>query len=528
MGVSGSQQGTDSPSHTPSFSHRQILQILWTLLLCLFVSSLSGTVVGTALPTIVGDLGGQDQLAWVASATLLTATVSTPLWGKLSDLYGRKRLMQVAIALFVITSALAGLSQSIATLIAARAGQGVGMGGVLALSQAIIADIVSSRERGRYAGYFTAGGASYGAATVAGPLIGGFLVQGPGWRWCFYVGIPIAVVASVVLQRTLHLPTVRRDAQIDWMGATLITASASAILVLLSLAGTEFAWVSGWTAALAAASAGSLVAAVFVERRATEPILPPRLFRNPTFTLTGTAGFFVGLAMLGVLIYLPQYLQVVRGMSPTASGLLTVPLVLSMLMVSVLCGRSITRRGRWRAFPLAGLAVLASAGGLLSTLRSDTNVATICAYTVLFGAGLGLTVQVLILAVQNTSEPRDLGIATSCATFFRSMGGAVGVGVFGAILSGHLDSLPSRLGTPAEISGLPESLRSAVRDGFTLGLGHSFLITVPLLLLGLLALLGVKEVPLRGRTSLPTSVTESTASCVPANATPAPPAKPVS
>jgi EmrB/QacA subfamily drug resistance transporter len=520
MSATGSQPAsepeTTSPQSTerPSFSHKQIIEIVWALLLCLFVTSLSATVVGTALPTIVGDLGGQDQLAWVASATLLTTTVSTPLWGKVSDLYGRKPLMQIAIAVFVVTSLLAGLSQTMGELIAARAAQGVGMGGVIALSQTIMADIVSPRERGRYSGYL---GASFGVATVAGPLIGGFLVDGPGWRWCFYVGIPIAVVASLVLQKTLHLSFVGRNARIDWLGATFITASASALLLLLSLAGQEFGWVSPWSAGLVLVSLVSLVLAVLVERRAAEPILPPRLFRSPTFCLTGIAAFFVGVAMFGAMIYLPQYLQVVRGKSPTVSGLLTIPLVICMLTVSMVCGRAITRWGRWKVFPLVGLLLVATGSALLSTLRSDTDLVAVCAYMAVFGCGLGLTMQVLVLAVQNTSEVRDLGIATSSSTFFRSMGGAVGVALFGAILTSGVtasipevlakrgtrtaggDSLSGHLGTPAEIGALPEPLRTAIREGFTIGLDRIYLLAVPLVLLAFFALLAVKEVPLRGR-----------------------------
>ncbi|MEQ4204549.1 MDR family MFS transporter [Actinopolymorpha sp. B9G3] len=525
MSATGSQPASEPPTTTtsgttpqsterPSFSHKQIIEIVWALLLCLFVTSLSATVVGTALPTIVGDLGGQDQLAWVASATLLTTTVSTPLWGKISDLYGRKPLMQIAIAVFVVTSLFAGLSQTMGELIAARAAQGVGMGGVIALSQTIMADIVSPRERGRYAGYL---GASFGVATVAGPLIGGFLVDGPGWRWCFYVGIPIAVVASLVLQKTLHLSFVRRKTRIDWLGAMFITASASALLLLLSLAGQEFAWVSPWSAALVLVSLVSLVLAVLVERRATEPILPPRLFRSPTFCLTGIAAFLVGVAMFGAMIYLPQYLQVVRGKSPTVSGLLTIPLVICMLSVSMVCGRAITRWGRWKVFPLVGLLLVATGSALLSTLRADTDLVAVCAYMAVFGCGLGLTMQVLVLAVQNTSEVRDLGIATSSSTFFRSMGGAVGVALFGAILTSGVtasipevlarrgarapseDSLSSHLGTPAEIGALPEPLRTAIREGFTIGLDRIYLLAVPLVLLAFFALLAVKEVPLRGR-----------------------------
>ncbi|REF35284.1 MDR family MFS transporter [Thermasporomyces composti] len=501
----------------PAFSHREILRIIWALLLCLFVSSLSQTVIATALPTIVGDLGGQDQLAWVASAALLTTTVSTPLWGKVSDLYGRKPLMQVAVWMFVLTSVGAGLATNMGGLVAARAAQGVAIGGVLAMSQAIMADVVSPRERGRYSGYL---GASFGVSTVAGPLIGGFLVDGPGWRWCFYVGLPIAVVASVVLERTLRLPAVRRQTPIDWLGATFLTASASSLLLVLSLAGNVFAWLSWWTAVLGAVFVVTLVGAVVVERRAAEPILPPRLFKNPTFCLTGVAGFFVGFAMFGVMIYLPQYLQVVRGKSPTESGLLTLPLVFGMLVVGLLCGRAITRWGRWKIFPLVGLVLVAIGSALLSTLDSETNLVALCVYMLLFGSGLGFTQQVLVLAVQNTCERRDLGIATSAATFFRSLGGAVGVALFGAILSARITSaIPSllaergatvpssdsspRLGTPSEIAALPEPLRSAIREGFTLGLDTIYLLLVPLVLLAFLAVLAVKEVPLRGPGPVP-------------------------
>lgn len=492
-----------------SLSHGQILKIIWSLQACLFVASLSHAVIGAALPTIVGDLGGQDQLAWAVSAMLLTSTVSTPLWGKVSDLYGRKPLMHASIATFVVASTLAGVSQNMEMFIVARAGQGIGAGGIFALAQAIVADVLISRDRGRYSGYFTAGGVSYGVATISSPFIGGFLVDGIGWRWCFYICIPIAVVASVALQRTLRLPVVRRRTRIDWLGALFITAAISALLLLISLPGKQFAWASGWTALLAAATAVSVAAVVLVERRAADPILPPRLFRSRTFCLTGAAGFVTGFALAANSFYLPQYLQVVQGRSATMAGLLTMPMVVTMLLVSIGCGWLITRWGRWKVFPLVGLGILAAAATLLSTLRSSTDLAAIYGYVIVFGAGLGLTVQVLVLAVQNTSEHRDLGIATSCALFFRSMGSTVSAGVVGAVISAQLTSsvpailaarqaqpppgpLSSHLGTPAEIAALPEPLRSAIRESFTLGLDRSYLILVPLVLLSLLALIAVK------------------------------------
>lgn len=507
-----SQSGSSSESER-SFSHAQILEIVGALILCLFVAALSQTMVATALPTIVGELGGQDQLAWIATATMLTATISTPLWGKLSDIYGRKRLLQLAIIGFAVTSMLAGLAQTMGQLVTARAAQGIGMGGIMALSQAILGDVVSPRERGRYGGYL---GASFGVATVAGPLIGGFLVDGAGWRWCFFVGIPVAVIALVVLQYKLRTVTVRRDASIDWWGATFICLSASALLVLLSLAGHQFAWGSGWTVLLASVAGVSLIVAIGIERRVPEPILAPRLFRDRTFSLTSAAGFFLGAAMFGTMIYLPQYLQVVRGKSPTESGLLMLPLIVSMLLLSVASGRAITHWGRWKAFPVVGLALLAVAAALFTTIDPTTSLVAIASYMTLAGAGLGCTMQVLILAVQNATQRGDLGIATSASMFFRSMGGAVGVALFGAILTSRLTtaipellaergirlpdaggSVRSELGTPDQIAGLPGPVREVIREGFTLGLDRIYVVTVPLVLLSLLAILAVKELPLR-------------------------------
>ncbi|MGN6300851.1 MAG: MDR family MFS transporter [Angustibacter sp.] len=500
-----------APSPTGYLPHRQVLEVLWGLLLALFVSSLSATVVGTALPTIVGELGGQDKLAWVATATILTMTVSIPLWGKLSDLYGRKRLFQLAIVVYVLASVFAGMAQNMPELIAARAVQGIGVGGMQALAQAIMADIVSPRERGRYSGYL---GASFGLATVAGPLIGGFLVDGPGWRWCFYVGVPFAVAALIVIQRVLKLTTPRRDVTIDWAGAAALTLSASSLIVWLSLGGQEFAWRSVWTIAFLVVAVVALVVAVVVERRAVDPILPPRLFRDRTFNLTSIAGFLVGVALFGVMIYLPQYFQIVKGQSPTASGLLTLPMVATMLLTSMLSGKRITATGRWKVYPVVGTALMAVALGLLSRIHAGTSLVLVSLDIALLGLGLGLTMQVLVLAVQNAAQPRDIGIATSAANFFRSMGGAVGIAVFGALLTSRLhDALPGllqkagvpakamagagRLGTPDAVAALPGPVRHAVREAFTLGLDRIFLVGLPVAAVGTVVLLFVREVALR-------------------------------
>jgi len=491
-------------------THREILVVMSGLMLGMLVAALGQTVVATALPTIVGELGGQDQLAWVVSATLLTSTASTPLWGKLSDLYGRRPLFQAAIVVFLVGSVLCGLSQDMAQLIGFRAVQGLGIGGLMALSQAIIGDIVSPRERGRYQGYI---GSVFGVASVAGPLIGGFLVDGPGWRWCFYVGVPIGIAAYVVTNRVLTMPFTRRDHQIDYLGAALIVGGVSLLLLLLSLGGKEFEWGSTEIGAMAAGSAVLLALAVVQERRAVEPIIPPRLFRIPTFRITSVAGFIVGVALFGAIVYLPQYLQIVKGQSPTRSGLLTIPLMAGLMGMSIGSGRVITRSGRYKVFPVVGLIVVAVGLGLFSLLGVDTPLPVAGAYMLVLGAGLGMVMQVLVLAVQNAVEHRDLGTATSAATFFRSMGGALGVAVFGALLSDRLSRyIPERLaaagvegraggrdllGTPDAIAALPGPVRDAVLGGFADSLSDIYTIAIPVALLGFVVVLFLPELPLR-------------------------------
>ncbi len=407
---------------------------MYGLMLALLTSMISTSVIGTALPTIVGELGGQEQLSWVAGATLLTMTVSTPLWGKLSDLFGRKHMFQLSLLLFVAASVVAGLSLNMAMLIGGRAVQGIGAGGLSALTQVILGDIVEPRERGRYSGYI---GAVFGVSTVAGPLLGGFIVDADwlGWRWCFYVCVPVAVIAFAVIQRVLRLEHVRRDARIDWWGAFTVTGGAATLMLLLSLGGHEFAWRSGWTYGLLALSVAFFGFAVAAERRAAAPILPPRLFRDRTFVLAATASMLVGVAMFGAMIYLPQYLQIVKGMSPTASGLMTLPMVLGLFVASISSGRIVTHTGKWKKFPLAGLLLVALALGLLSRLGVHSSNVTVGVDIAILGIGLGLTMQMLILATQNAVRARDMAVSTSGVSFFRSLGGAVGVAAFGAILT---------------------------------------------------------------------------------------------
>ncbi|MEQ4720236.1 MDR family MFS transporter [Nonomuraea sp. B19D2] len=500
------------------YTHREILEVMSGLMLAMLTSMISTSVVGTALPTIVGELGGQDQYSWVASATMLTMTVSTPLWGKLSDLFGRKLLFQTALGLFVAASLVAGLSQDIGQLIAARAVQGLGVGGLSALAQVILGDIVSPRERGRYSGYM---GAVFGISTVAGPLLGGFLVDTGwlGWRWCFYVVVPFAVVSFIVIQKVLKLPKVRRSTSIDIWGATTITASASSLMLLLTLGGVEFEWNSLWTYFLAALSLLMLALAVVAERTARNPILPPRLFRNRTFVLTSLASLFVGMAMFGAMIYLPQYLQIVKGLSPTQSGLMTLPMVMALFLAGVISGKIVTRTGKWKIFPVAGLLIVAVGLFLLSKLHVDSSEWLIGFDVAVLGVGLGLSMQMLILAAQNGSELRDMASTTSGVSFFRSLGGAVGVAAFGAILTNRLKdemadmlraahiALPAggdvKLGSPGAIQHLPEPIKHIVLEAFTRGLETVFMVGVPIALIGFVATLFLKELPLRGSSTPP-------------------------
>lgn len=498
----------------PQYTHRQILEILAGLMMAMLTSMISTSVVATALPTIVGDLGGQDKLSWVASASLLTMTASTPLWGKLSDIAGRKLMFQTALIIFVAASVGAGLSQNIGQLIAARAFQGLGVGGLSALAQVILGDVVEPRQRGRYAGFM---GAVFGVSTVAGPLLGGFIVDadGLGWRWCFYVCVPLAVVAFLVIQKVLQLPKVRRDTRIDVFGAFTITGSAAVLMLVLSLGGTEFAWNSNWTYGLLGGAAVLLLLAVVAERIARDPILPPRLFRNRTFVLTSFISICVGMAMFGVMIYMPQYLQIVKGMSPTASGLMTLPLVVGMLVTSTGSGQIVTRTGRYKLFPVIGLLCIAGALFMLSRLHTDSPKLVVGTDLAVLGIGMGLSLQILILAAQNAAAPADLASTTSGVSFFRNLGGAMGVAAFGAILTnrvaGEITSgfqtagipLPSgggapELGSPAEIQKLPPQVRGIIQDAFTTSLETVFLFGIPVALLGFVAVLLLRELPLRG------------------------------
>jgi EmrB/QacA subfamily drug resistance transporter len=493
-------------------THREILEAMAGLMLGMLVAMLSSTVVSNALPRILHQLhGSESAYTWVVTATLLTTTAATPLWGKLADLVDKKLLMQLAIILFIAASVVAGLSQTIGMLIACRAFQGIGAGGILAMTQVIMAAMVSPRERGRYSGYL---GAVFAVATIAGPLVGGVIVDTSwlGWRWCFYVGVPIAAIALVVLQRTLHLPTVKRDVEIDYLGAAVITGGVSALLLWVSMAGQEFSWASWQTAVLVGCGLALLLAAVFVERRAAEPIIPLTLFRHRTVSLATGASLFVGVAMFGATIFLAQYFQIALGDSPTVSGLRTMPMILGLALASLVAGRRVTATGRWKRYLVGGSALATVGFALLGTLTADTDLVLTSIYMALIGIGLGMSMQNLVLSVQNTVPVGQLGVATATVSFFRSLGGAIGVAALGAVLAhrvtSHVLSGLARLGASTDqlggsatsipdVSKLPGPVASVVQHAYGSAVGTVFLASTPMMLVALVLILLIKEVPLR-------------------------------
>ncbi|WP_461096146.1 MFS transporter [Streptomyces bullii] len=501
-------------------THRQIMEALTGLLLGMFVAILSSTIVSNALPRIIGDLGGgQSAYTWVVTASLLTMTASTPLWGKLADLFSKKLLIQLALVVFVLGSAAAGMSQNPGMLIAFRAVQGIGMGGLSALAQIIMAAMISPRERGRYNGYL---GATFATAMVGGPLVGGVITDTGwlGWRWCFYVGVPFAVIALIVLQKTLHLPVVRRKVKVDWAGALFITAAVCLLLIWVTFAGDKYDWLSWQTGAMVGGAVVLLAVFVLVEAKASEPIIPLRLFRNRTITLASLASLFVGVAMFAGTVFFSQYFQLARDKSPTMSGVMTIPMIAGLFVSSTVSGQVITRTGRWKAWLLAG-GVLVTAGlGLLGTIRYDTAYWRVAVFMALLGLGIGMMMQNLVLCTQNQVAPGDLGAASSTVTFFRSLGGAMGVSALGAVLAHRItdyvkDGLAG-LGTQGaslghagtgegnipDLGAMPAPVRTVVESAYGHGVGDVFLYSAPLALLALLVTLFIKEVPLRTRGAL--------------------------
>ncbi|MYY17684.1 MULTISPECIES: MFS transporter [unclassified Streptomyces] len=504
----------EAPAGTP-MTHRQIMEALTGLLLGMFVAILSSTVVSNALPEIISDLGGgQSAYTWVVTASLLAMTATTPLWGKLADLFSKKLLVQIALIIYVAGSIVAGLSTSSGMLIICRVVQGVGVGGLSALAQIVMAAMISPRERGRYSGYL---GAVFAVATVGGPLLGGVITDTSwmGWRWCFYVGVPFAVIALIVLQKTLKLPVVKREVKVDWWGAFFISAAVSLLLLWVTFAGDKYDWMSWQTVVMVAGAALLALIFVLVESRASEPIIPLRLFRNRTITLASAASLFVGIGMFAGTVFFSQYFQLARGKSPTMSGVMTIPMIAGLFLSSTLSGQIITKTGRWKAWLVSGGFLLTAGLGMLGTIRYDTEYWHIAVFMFVMGLGIGMMMQNLVLATQNQVAPADLGAASSVVTFFRSLGGAIGVSALGAVLGnrvtqyvkdGLADLGPEGAafghggtggGGIPDLDKLPAPFRTVMEAAYGHGVADVFLYAAPAALLAFLLTLFIKEVALR-------------------------------
>ncbi|MFD4228550.1 MFS transporter [Streptomyces sp. NPDC058545] len=516
-GVRGghAKHGGISSSDGAPMTHRQIMEALTGLLLGMFVAILSSTVVSNALPEIISDLGGgQSAYTWVVTASLLAMTATTPLWGKLSDLFSKKLLVQIALIIYVAGSVVAGLSTSSGMLIACRVVQGIGVGGLSALAQIVMAAMIAPRERGRYSGYL---GAVFAVATVGGPLLGGVITDTSwmGWRWCFYVGVPFAVIALIVLQKTLKLPVVKREVKVDWTGAFFISAAVSLLLLWVTFAGDKYNWMSWQTAAMLAGSAVLAALFVFTESRASEPIIPLRLFRNRTITLASVASLFVGIAMFAGTVFFSQYFQLARGKSPTMSGVMTIPMIAGLFLSSTISGQIITKTGRWKAWLVSGGFLVTAGLGMLGTIRYDTTYWHIAIFMFVMGLGIGMMMQNLVLATQNQVDPSDLGSASSVVTFFRSLGGAIGVSALGAVLGnrvthyvkdGLADLGPKGAalghggtggGGIPDLDKLPAPFRTVVESAYGHGVGDVFMYAAPAALIAFLITIFIKEVALK-------------------------------
>jgi EmrB/QacA subfamily drug resistance transporter len=503
---------TTTSVRTTEMSHKEIVEVLIGLMSALFVAIVSATIVSTALPTIIADLEGtQTQYTWVVTASLLAMTVTSPIWSKLSDLYNKKVLVQVAIVIFLLGSIAAGAVQNVPELLAARAVQGLGMGGLVSLAQSILGSIIPPRERGRYSGYLAA---TMAVATVSGPLLGGLVVDVAGWRWCFWVAVPFAAVALVMLQKFLHLETVRRPVRIDYWGALFITIAASLPLVWVSFAGNNFAWWSVQTAEFIGAALVALVVAIFIERRHVDALVPPRILANRITMLSILGSLAVGVAQFGASVFLAQYFQVARNHTPTQAGLLMLPLIVGNMVGATGTGQYITRTGRWKGIMMVGSLLLVAGLSLMGTIDHLTPMWHLSGYMVLMGLGTGALMQNLVLVVQNTVDVTDVGAASGVVSFFRSLGGTIGVAALGAVLASNVtDKIATGLSKariPASGGGagsldldkLPPAVATIVRTAYADATGRIFLIA------GVIAVLTFVAVALMPVTELRTTISK--------------------
>ena len=522
-------------------THREIMIVLSGLMTGMLLAALDQTIVSTALKNIVEDFNGLNHYTWVVTAYLLTSTASTPLYGKISDLYGRRPVFQFAIITFLIGSLLAGASQNMTQLIFTRALQGVGAGGLMALTFVIIGDIVSPRERGKYQGYF---GAVWGLSSVAGPLLGGFfsdhatILGITGWRWIFYINIPFGILALVITSAVLHIPKVKREHKIDYFGALILVLAVTSVLLATSVYGPENGWTDSRTLTVFGLGLFLTLAFLWQETRAKEPILPLRLFKNHTFSLTSVLGFIIGAGMFGAIVMLPLYLQVVKGNSATEAGLKLIPLMLGIVSMSIFSGKRITTTGKYKIFPIVGSAVMTLGLILMSTLNETTSFGVLSIYAILVGAGLGLSMQTIVIALQNSVDFQDMGIATSSNTFFRSLGGAFGTAIFGTIFSNRIayylqDNIASLQSTdPQSLTGfdpakleqittntsiiatLPPTIRDTVLHSFAQTFHVVFLAAAPVTFIGFVLAFFLKEKPLQSSTAHHAAKTEAAGEAV--------------
>ncbi|UKA63690.1 MDR family MFS transporter [Arthrobacter sp. FW306-04-A] len=505
------ERSTAVPATSAPMTHRQIMEALTGLLAAFFTAILSSTIVANALPTIMSDLHGtQTDFAWVITAALLANAATTPIWGKLADLFDKKLLVQLSIVIFVAGSVMAGFSQSIPFLLTARVIQGIALGGLTALAQAIIGTMIPPRDRGKYSGYM---GAVMAVGTAGGPLLGGFIVDSPlGWRWTFFVCVPLAVVALILLQVTLKIQHIKRPAKIDWLGSILLTSGVSLLLIWVSFAGNPdyYDWISWQSALMVGGGVLLLALLVLVESKVAQPIIPLKIISQRTTALAILASVAVGIAMFSSSTFLGQYFQVARGATPTEAGLLTLPMIAGNLLGSVASGQLISRFGKWKRFLLAGTVLLAGGLAFTGTIDHTTELWITCCYTAIFGLGLGLLMQNLVLAVQNTVRAQDIGTASASVAFFRSVGGAIGVSVLGAIMATHVKDLATKGlaaahipvsggsgGGSMDLADMPAPIRDIMRAAYGDATAQIFLISAAIAVVAFLAVLFIKEVPLR-------------------------------